>query len=448
MSERTSAARATRVGPRRAVTGLIVLMTAISVADGFDLTVFATALPVLLKTQQWGMTAVSAGNVASIQMVGLLVGAIVSGYLGDRIGRRNTVIGNLVVFSIFTGLVSVAPNLAVVAALRFLAGLGLGGILPVMITLLAEYSPANRRYVNNTIMLAGTGVGAFLSPLSGALLLPHADLRWLFAAGGFVSLLVLAPLAVLFLPESVHFLRARGRTDKADRLAARYGLTETPGEESRPHEAKVRIRSLFTGPLLVRTLVILIAEFFIFGITLGLLSTWLPQYLVLSGFQISNALVFSTVTGVAAVIGGVLGGMLQDRLGARSVLIWYSLLSSTGLLVLGFALQAPAVIYVMVFVLGFTNMLYLMHGLVANSYPVEARSTMVGLAFGVGRVAAIAATAAGGWLIAAQLEPHWNFWAWIVPTLIPALALTFLRVDGTVAGHSAESAEAEAARVA
>ncbi|MEU6573663.1 MFS transporter [Streptomyces sp. NPDC046805] len=435
--------RGTGVAPKRSVTGLIILLTAICVADGFDLTVFAAALPVLLKTQKWGITAVSAGNVASIQMVGLLVGALVSGYLGDRFGRRNTAIGNLVVFSVFTGLVAVAPNLAVVAALRFLGGLGLGGIIPVLIALVAEYSPADRRYLNNTIMLAGTGVGAFLAPLSGALLLSHADIRWLFAEGGFVALLVLVPLAVLFLPESAHFLRARGRTDDADRLADRYGLTGTPDEESHPHEAKVRIRSLFTGPLLLRTLAILIAEFFVFGIALGFLTTWLPQYLVLGGFQISSALVFSTVTGIAMVVGGVLGGMLQDRLGAKPVVIGYSLLGSVGLLVLGFALQAPAVIYVVVFVLGFANMLYLIHGLVANSYPAEARSTMLGLAFGVGRVGAIVATLAGGWLVAAHLEPRWNFWAWIVPMLVPALALAFVRVDRTVAARSAESARAE-----
>jgi AAHS family benzoate transporter-like MFS transporter len=390
------------------VTRLLVLTTAICIADGYDLTVFAATLPLLLKQHEWGITAVSAGNVASLQMLGLLVGALLSGYLGDRIGRRRMVIGNLVVFSVFTGLVAVAPSLEVVAALRFLGGLGLGGIVPVLIALVAEYSPGDRRYRNNTVMLAGTGVGAFLAPLSGALVLPNADFRWLFAVGGFATFGVLTPLALRYLPESAHFLRNRtGATGSAN--------------------GKPGIRTLFTRQLATRTILILLAQFFVFSITFGLLTTWLPQLLVLSGFQIGSALVFSAVSNFALVIGGIVGGLLQDRVGARGVVVSYSLSGSAALLLLGFVLQAPAAIYVVVFVLGFTSMLFVMNGLVANSYPAEARSTVVGLAFAVGRVGSIVATSAGGWLVAAQLEPSWNFWAWIPPILVPAVALAFVR---------------------
>jgi AAHS family benzoate transporter-like MFS transporter len=401
----TDQAQLAHPAPTRAIVGLLVLTTAISVADGYDLTVFATALPLLLQQHKWGITAVSAGNVASLQMLGLLVGALLSGYLGDRIGRRRMVIGNLVVFSVFTGLVAVAPNLGVVAALRFLGGLGLGGIVPVLIALVAEYSPENRRYRNNTIMLAGTGIGAFLAPLSGALALPNIDVRWLFAVGGFATVLVLTPLALRYLPESARFLQA-DRSATADRT---------------------RIRALFTRRLAVRTILILLAQFFVFSITFGLLTTWLPQYLVLSGFQIGSALRFSAVSNLALVIGGIAGGLLQDRAGARPVIIGYSLLGSAGLLALGFLLHSPALIYVLVFILGFTSMLFIMNGLVANSYPAQARSTAVGLAFAVGRVGSIVATAAGGWLAAAQLGPRWNFWVWILPMLIPAIALAFVR---------------------
>jgi AAHS family benzoate transporter-like MFS transporter len=406
----THVARRAGVASRRAIIGLLLLTTAISVADGYDLTVFATVLPLLLKQHEWGITAVSAGNVASLQMLGLLVGALLSGYLGDRIGRRRMVIGNLVIFSVFTGLVAVAPNLELVAALRFLGGLGLGGIVPVMIALVAEYSPENRRYLNNTIMLAGTGVGAFLAPLSGALVLSYVNFRWLFAAGGFVTFLVLTPLALRYLPESTHFLQTRRQ-----------------GEIEDSAQAKTRIRSLFTRQFAARTVLILVAQFFVFSITFGLLTTWLPQYLVLSGFQITSALVFSTVSNLALVIGGVAGGLLQDRVGAKPVVIGYSLLGSVGLVALGFVLHAPVAIYLVVFVLGFTSMLFIMNGLVANSYPAHARGTVVGLAFAVGRVGSIVATAAGGWLIAARLEPQWNFWAWILPMLVPAIALAFVR---------------------
>lgn len=394
----------------RAVVGLLVLTTAISIADGYDLTVFATALPLLLQRHEWGIAPVSAGNIASLQMLGLLVGALLSGYLADRVGRRRMVIGNLVVFSVFTGLVAVAPNLEVVAVLRFLGGLGLGGIVPVLIALVAEYSQENRRYRNNTIMLAGTGAGAFLAPVSGALALPNVDFRWLFAAGGFATLLVLTPLALRYLPESAYFPRTREGVDR--RVAT----------------DRTKIRSLFTRRLAARTILILVAQFFVFSITFGLLTTWLPQYLVLSGFQIGSALRFSAVSNFALVIGGIAGGLFQDRVGAKRVVIGYSLLGSAGLLVLGFVLQPPAVIYVLVFVLGFTSMLFIMNGLMVNSYPAQARSTVVGLAFAVGRVGSIVATSAGGWLVAAQLGPRWIFWAWVLPMLVPAIVLAFVRI--------------------
>ena len=180
----------------------------------------------------------------------------------------------------------------------------------------------------------------------------------------------------------------------------------------------------------MRTVAILVTEFFVFSITFGLLTTWLPQYLVLSGFRITSALVFSATANLALVFGGLLGGLLQDRVGAKPVVIGYSLLGAAGLLVLGLSLHAPAAIYAVVFVLGFTSTLFIMNGLVANSYPAHVRSTALGLAFAVGRGGAIVATHVGGRIAAAHLAPRWNFWVWIVPMLVPAIVLAFVRTTG------------------
>ncbi|PWU61108.1 hypothetical protein DLE60_07365 [Micromonospora globispora] len=414
---------------------LLVLVTVIAVADGYDLTVLSAALPVILAKHEWGLTAATAGVVASIQMLGLLIGAILSGSLRDRIGGRKMLILNLLFFSIFTAIVPLAPNAAVLGAFRFLGGLGLGGIIPVMIVLVSEFSPPGRRHLNNTVLLMGTAVGGLLAPLSGALILPHANFRWLFVVGGLFPLIVLVPLVGKFVPESPTYLLTR-RADEARTIADRYGIeldeTVAPMASDGERTRSNALRYLFNRSRVARTVLLLIAEFFIMGVALGLTSTWLPQYLVLGGFEITSALLVSVTTFAGAIVGGLVGGWLQDRTNPKLIVVIGCFGGAATLLLIGAALQVAALVYVLVFALGFLNTIYIMNGFIANSHPAAVRATMVGLAFGVGRTGGIFLTAAGGWVAAAALPPAANFWLWSVALFIPAVVLLFARSTSSV----------------
>ena len=157
--------------------------------EGFDVVVLGAVLPSLLRYEPWGLTAGAAGFITSLTLLGMMVGSLAIGTVTDVIGRRKTILICVTAFSIFTALCAVAPTPEVFGALRFLAGLGLGGVLPTAISLVAEYARRDRGSASVTNLMTGYHFGAVLTALVAIPIIPAFGWRAMFVAS-FMGLLL------------------------------------------------------------------------------------------------------------------------------------------------------------------------------------------------------------------------------------------------------------------
>ena len=393
---------------RDAATGWVrpLCWTAVAL-EGFDLVVLGVVMPVLLRDPTWDLDPAGASVVVT---VGLL-GALAVGPIADVIGRRATMIGTVTGFSVLTLACAFAPNPEVLGGLRFLAGLGLGGVLPVALALVAEYAPPGRGSSATTILMTGYHVGAVLTALLGILLIGSLGWPAMFVAGA-IPAVVLLPLLWMRLPESAEYLARRGR-DSSWRGERR---------ESRPNP----IATLFRDGLARPTIAFWIASFMGLLLVYGL-NTWLPQIMRSAGYELGAALALLLVLNVGAILGLLLAGTVANRIGVRPATIaWFA--AATLFLAL-LSIRLPGIgVYVSVLLAGIFvfSAQVLVYAYVSQLYPAEARGTALGTASGVGRLGAITGPIVGGALLQAGLAYPWGFYAFALVAALGALGVVLV----------------------
>src|SRR5882724_8062928 len=203
---------------------LLLTCAAVLFLDGFDTQAIGYVAPALAK--EWGLSKGSLGPVFSAGLFGLMIGALVFGPLADRIGRRKIIIFSTLAFGIGTLATSIIDDVDSLLAIRFLTGLGLGGAMPNAVAMTSEFSPRRRRATMVMIMFCGFSIGAALGGFLAAALIPQFGWRSVFVVGG-VAPLLLVPILVLRLPESVRFLALTGRAH--ERVAELLGFIGPEG---------------------------------------------------------------------------------------------------------------------------------------------------------------------------------------------------------------------------
>ncbi|HUR73258.1 MAG TPA: MFS transporter, partial [Sporichthya sp.] len=169
--------------PQRSALTVVALCFFVVVFDGYDLIVYGASVPDLLHEPDWHLTPSRVGGIASWTLFGMLLGALSAGALTERLGRRQIVLIGITWFSVAMLACSAAPNPGSLTLLRFLAGLGLGGVIPSSIALTMEYAPRERRQLYNALMFAGYPVGGVLAASMARWLLADHGWRPLFALG-------------------------------------------------------------------------------------------------------------------------------------------------------------------------------------------------------------------------------------------------------------------------
>ncbi|MCF7549554.1 MFS transporter [Pseudonocardia sp. WMMC193] len=378
---------------------VVATCLAITILDGFDLLVFGAALPVLLETRQWGMTAASAGVVGSLSLFGMLFGALVIGYLTDLLGRRPMLLACTACFALFTGLCAIAPSMEVFGALRFLAGLGFGGALPTLIALTMEYVRMERRQFANGVIQTGFPLGGAIVSVTAIFLLPTLGWRALFVLGGVLGLVLLA-VAWRNLPESMAFLAARGRHDEARALAERYDLPATAESAIAVSGTPVAkrqspIAALFAPGL--RAATILFPLISICGLLVGYgMQTWTPQILRSTGYDLGSALTFMLMFNLGCIGGALFLNYSAGRWGPRSTIAGGFLLGAASVAVLSMGPPQALALLIMV-VIGFcTGAQPAVYGFAGVYYPAAVRGTALGLAAGLGRLGGVAGPVMAG----------------------------------------------------
>ena len=396
--------------------------------DGYDLAINGVALPLLM--QEWSLSAVQAGMLASTALAGMMFGAMLFGTLADKIGRKKVIMICVVLFSGFTFAGGFASNPTEFGILRFFAGLGIGGVMPNLVALTSEYAPACLRATLVTTMFSGYAVGGVMAALLGAWFTPNFGWQIMFFIAG-VPLLLL-PLIWKFLPESLTFLVKAQKHDNARQIMQRLDDQLSLNAQTQLALSEIKIAepafvsSLFKQGRTASTLLFWLA-FFMCLLTLYALGSWLPKLMMAAGYSLGNSLMFLLAMNIGAVIGTVGGGILADKFHLKPVIITLCLSGTVALSLLGFKSPQP-VIYLLVAVAGASAIggQILLYSYVAQYYPLTVRSTGISWASAVGRSGAIVGPILIGMLLGMELPHQLNFMAVGLPVVIVAIAVSLI----------------------
>ncbi|GAB3465675.1 MFS transporter [Azotobacter salinestris] len=366
--------------------------------DGYDLFIYGVVLPVLMKT--WSLTPLEAGALGSYALFGMMFGALFFGPLADRIGRKKGIAICFLLFSGFTVLNGFTRNPLEFGICRFMAGLGI-------------------------------------------YMLPRFGWEAMFQAAA-VPLLLL-PLILWFLPESVGYLLRQGRTEQARAILRRIDPDRVLQDDDLLEMAEAKsegapVLQLFREGRALSTLSIWVA-FFCCLLMVYALSSWLPKMMASAGYSLGSSLSFLLALNFGAVFGAIGGGWLGDRLNLPKVLVAFFAVAALSIGLLGFKSPTP-VLYTLIALAGATTIgsQILLYACAAQFYAMAIRSTGLGWASGIGRNGAIVGPLLGGALVGMSLPLQVNFIAFAIPGLIAAIAMTLFCVHRQATGAAAGEA--------
>ena len=397
--------------------------TLIIIFDGYDLVIYGVVLPILM--QQWQLDPVTAGALGSTALFGMMIGAMLLGTLSDRFGRKKMIVLCIVLFSGFTALNGFAQTPLQFGVMRFIAGLGIGGVMPNVVALMSEYSPRRIRSTLVAVMFSGYAIGGMLSAVLGIWIVPQFGWQVMFYLA--VIPLLLLPLIWTQLPDSVAFLVRQGKTAEARKVLGALTGKPLPDDAElaahQPQKTEQSLAALFSNNRALSTLMFFQAFFMCLLMVYGL-GSWLPKLMTMAGYGFGSSLMFLLFLNIGGIIGAIGGGWLSDRFHPRPVLMLFFTLAAVSLALLGFKSHV-AVLYFLVTVAGATTIgsQILLYAYVAQFYPTAIRSTALGWSSGVGRIGAILGPVLGGALLAMQLSHQMNFLAFVVPGALAVIAI-------------------------
>lgn len=404
---------------------VVSLCALVGLLDGADTQSIGVAAPYLADAM--GMKAGSFGPVFAASQLGAAIGALTFGSLADRFGRKPMLLIAIVMFACFTLMTVQVATLPMLIAVRFLAGIGLGGATPCFLALTSDYSPRKQRSMIATIIWSAYPLGAALGNFMNAYILSHFGWVSIFHIGATLPLIVAVAL-VFMLPESVQYLAGRAGTEaRIRKILARMGHTFDDAHVRFAVEGKkltgVPIRHLFSERRGVTTL-LLWATFFLAFATTNVMVMWTPTLLHSNGLAPAATAVVLGFFNLGAFVGMASSGRLVERFGPAQMLIPSFLLAAVAIATLGSAgstAAASAIGTVLGIAIGVGGA-----GMIAVAtmfYPSAIRSTGVGCGMGSARFGQFVSPLVIGSLIGAGLSTG-NIL--IVAALFPVMAAVFV----------------------
>lgn len=402
------------------------------ICDGFDNLAYGLVIPAL--SRQYSVLPGAFGMVLALGFVGLTIGTITAGPLGDRVGRKPMLLGSIVLFALFTLATVAAGSVFTLGVLRFLAGLGLGGAIPNATALIAECTGARHRSFAVTAAALSIIVGGILSAALASVILPHAGWRVLFYIAGGISL-VSAPLIYFGVPESPKFLaRDERNTAKLRCSLARLRVSFPPNAQitravgvQDPH---VPLNMIFRAEFLWNTLALWFA--FLCAMTLGyLMTSWIPTMLSGIGWNQRASslglLAFNSGgllgTACAAVLMGFFSSRILSVFAMAGVAIALSVAFAPSLAVLDPRLVVFALFALGACAIAVTSPLF---AIAAHIYPTRARSAGIASAVAFGRLGAIASSFIGA--AVSKLDTHGVAYFYLAAALLGGSTLALLLI--------------------
>jgi AAHS family 4-hydroxybenzoate transporter-like MFS transporter len=411
---------------------LVVLLCAASclILDGFDIQAVGFVAPALVGALHVERAALGPALAASL--VGMAIGAAGIGALGDRWGRRRTLLLSTALFGAATLLAATATSIATLAVWRFITGIGLGGALTAATALIAEFSPRKLRSQAIGAVQIGVPIGGMLGAMLAAELIPAYGWRSVFVIGGALPLIA-AAIMYFVLPESPRFLATRpeARESLARLLTqidpgGRYRASDVfvLGEDLRPSRSGVG--ALFSPQLRWDTAVVSLA--FLMNIyAVYAFFSWAPLVLTSLGFELATAVRSLLVFNLAGIGGVIAISWLLSHHGSRRPLAVFAFTGAVTLAALAwFAPSGLPTLLSGIAVAGMAiNAVQVgLYALAAHVFPTECRTSGVGFALGAGRAGGIVASLGGGVLL--TLSGAAGFFGWIAGALLIACVAVLL----------------------
>lgn len=388
------------MSPRQAVAvGLCVLLVAL---DGFDVLAISFASPGIAK--EWGIDRAALGIVLSMELIGMALGSLALGGVADRIGRRPTILGCLVLMTFGMFLATTPRDVESMSVYRFITGVGIGGMLAAINAVAAECASNRRRNLAVTLMAAGYPLGAVSGGVIATQLLAGGDWRSVFMFGGVVTATCI-PLVLWLMPESVSYLverrpsNALTRVNDTLRRLGHSAVRALPAPAAAVQVPRNSLVELFS-PGLARTTMLLTVAYFAHIMTFYFLLKWIPKIVADMGFEPASAggvLVWANVGGAS---GALVFSVLTQRVGLRGLVI--AALAVTAVMVVLFGRSRSDLGQLALLAAGagfFCNAgIVGLYAMFAQSFPAKIRATGTGFVIGVGRAGAAFGPIAAGFL--------------------------------------------------
>lgn len=411
--------------PKTTIKVLLVCWMSI-LFEGYDVGVMGAVLPTLAEYKQWSLTPLELGALSSYALVGMFFGAFIIGTLSELYGRRRMLLICVCLFSLTMLGAALAPTPWFFGIMRFIGGIGLGGVIPVAAALTIEYSPAEKRSFNYGIMYSGYSLGILSAALVAIWLLEHFGWRSVIAFGA-LPLLLIWPMARI-LPESLEYLSHKGMHTQAQALADKLDIQyQAPVQQ---HLQKQSIKDIvavvFAWRYLRATTCFWVALFCGMLLVYGL-NTWLPSIMRKEGYNLGSSLTFLIVFSLASALGGLFLGKIADRYGVRGSVSFFFLLGAIGVGALIFK-QNIYVNYLLVAFAGVGSIsaALILTGYIANYYPANVRASATGWALSFSRIGAMSGPMFGAYIASLGIASSWNFIAFAIVAVVASLAVMLL----------------------
>lgn len=415
----------------RAQIAAVAVTIGLNALDGFDVLSISFASPGI--SAEWGIDRAVLGAVLSAELVGMALGSVLLGGVADRIGRRPTILGCLVVMAIGMFMATTADNVGALAAWRVVTGLGIGGMLAAINAIVAEFSNARRRPLALALMVIGYPLGAVLGGSIAALLLKGGDWRMVFEFGAFATFAFI-PLVWFLVPESPAFLAERrppGALARINRTLAKFHLPllEALAQPS-SGEARRSIADVLRPGLLGTTLIVTLA-YFAHVVSFYFILKWIPKIVVDMGFEPSSAAGILVWANVGGAVGGAIFGLAAARVGLKRLTIATLLASFVMVAIFGRGQPDLRGLAVIVCVTGlFTNSAIVgLYSIFAQAFPTHVRATGTGFAIGMGRGGAALAPFLAGVMLQGGFGLQTVALIMGSGSLVAALALMMLKLE-------------------
>jgi MFS transporter, AAHS family, 4-hydroxybenzoate transporter len=418
-----------RIGVRRLAVLVIALCFCMMICDGYDFVALSVAVPSILR--HWHVQPKAMGVVFSVTFIGLLVGSLFYGWLGDRFGRKFTIVFGTCNFGIPVLLTVWAGNVEQLAVLRFIAGIGMGGIVPIAYTLVSDYAPRRMRSTVTVITNVGYSVGGVLTGFVAAAAVARLGWQSLFAVGAGMSLVIAVVLAFL-LPESPRYLALNDPTSSKLRRLVQRLVPETaiapdavfvPGdvqEQQRKGEAN-NILQLFHGPRAPATILLWVL-FCSDSLGFFFLASWLPVVMERQGVAPAVASLTQSLFVFAGMIGGFLIMRFIDQVGPIAVLVFPVLGAPLEIFMGTQGLSQPLLLTTVAGAgICLSGIHYAIYAIAVRFYPASVRGRGVSSATVWGRAGGIVAPYVGGYFLSTHMPLQQLMIIAALPCIVTAL---------------------------